>query len=67
MDKNSSCDLIGFPNAVCVIIIAGSIRGCQYDTWSAGQENIRSFLKKNQNALRPSEHPPLGGEKCQNV
>ena len=24
-------------------------------------------LKKNQNAPRPSEHPPVMGEKCQNV
>ena len=24
-------------------------------------------LKKNQNAPRPSEHPPVKGEKCQNV
>ena len=23
--------------------------------------------KKNQNAPRPSEHPPVSGEKCQNV
>ena len=27
----------------------------------------RLFLKKNQNAPRPSEHPPVMGEKCQNV
>ena len=26
-----------------------------------------SILKKNQNAPRPSEHPPVMGEKCQNV
>ena len=25
------------------------------------------FLKKNQNAPRPSEHPPVMGGKCQNV
>ena len=25
------------------------------------------FLKKNLNAPRPSEHPPVRGEKCQNV
>ena len=25
------------------------------------------FLKKNQTAPRPSEHPPVMGEKCQNV
>ena len=25
------------------------------------------FLKKNQNAPRPSENPPVMGEKCQNV
>ena len=25
------------------------------------------FLKKNQNAPRPSEHPPVKGKKCQNV
>ena len=25
------------------------------------------FLKKNLNALRPSEHPPVWGEKCRNV
>ena len=25
------------------------------------------FLKKNQNAPRPSEHPPIMGKKCQNV
>ena len=25
------------------------------------------FIKKNQNAPRPSEHPPVMGEKCQNV
>ena len=27
----------------------------------------RVILKKNQNAPRPSEHPPVGGKKCQNV
>ena len=27
----------------------------------------RVFLKKNLNAPRPSEHPPVWGEKCQNV
>ena len=27
----------------------------------------RIFLKKNQNAPRPSEHPPVMGKKCQNV
>ena len=26
-----------------------------------------AFLKKNLNAPRPSEHPPVRGEKCQNV
>ena len=25
------------------------------------------FLEKNQNAPRPSEHPPVRGKKCQNV
>ena len=25
------------------------------------------FLKKNLNAPRPSEHPPVRGKKCQNV
>ena len=25
------------------------------------------FFKKNQNAPRPSEHPPVRGKKCQNV
>ena len=25
------------------------------------------YLKKNQNAPRPSEHPPVRGKKCQNV
>ena len=28
---------------------------------------LRGCLKKNQNAPRPSEHPPVMGEKCQNV
>ena len=28
---------------------------------------FRLSLKKNQNAPRPSEHPPVRGEKCQNV
>ena len=26
-----------------------------------------NYLKKNQNAPRPSEHPPVRGKKCQNV
>ena len=25
------------------------------------------FKRKNQNAPRPSEHPPVRGKKCQNV
>ena len=30
--------------------------------------NIYTILsKKNQNAPRPSEHPPVRGKKCQNV
>ena len=28
---------------------------------------VIGFLKKNQNAPRPSEHPPVMGKKCQNV
>ena len=28
---------------------------------------LRYYFKKNHNALRPSEHPPVRGEKCQNV
>ena len=27
----------------------------------------RPVIKKNQNAPRPSEHPPVMGKKCQNV
>ena len=29
--------------------------------------SIKTFLKKNLNAPRPSEHPPVRGKKCQNV
>ena len=28
---------------------------------------MKWFLKKNQNASRPSEHPPVRGKICQNV
>ena len=28
---------------------------------------LHCFLNKNLNAPRPSEHPPVRGEKCQNV
>ena len=28
---------------------------------------LRLFLKKNLDASRPSEHPPVWGKKCQNV
>ena len=45
--------------------------------WSGWQKNgvaphsyifpVNHFLKKNQNAPRPSEHPPVRGKKCQNV
>ena len=28
---------------------------------------IIQYLKKNQSTSRPSEHPPVMGEKCQNV
>ena len=28
---------------------------------------MERILKKNQNAPRPSEHPPVRGKKCQNV
>ena len=31
------------------------------------QRGAWCFFKKNQNAPRPSEHPPVRGEKCQNV
>ena len=31
------------------------------------EDFVPLFLKKNQNAPRPSEHPPVMGEKCQNV
>ena len=27
---------------------------------------VTMYLKKNQNAPRPSEHPPVRGKKCQN-
>ena len=32
-----------------------------------GSKVFMSLLKKNQNAPRPSEHPPVREEKCQNV
>ena len=32
-----------------------------------GSMNPNLFLKKNQNAPRPSEHPPVRGKNCQNV
>ena len=28
---------------------------------------VTMYLKKNQNAPRPSKHPPVMGKKCQNV
>ena len=31
------------------------------------EDRLYKCLKKNQNAPRPSEHPPVMGEKCQNV
>ena len=49
----------------------GGIKGCKYKTssWHLNRfpdaDNIG--LKKNQTAPRPSEHPPVMGEKCQNV
>ena len=32
-----------------------------------GDRRTQYFLKKNLNAPRPSEHPPVRGKKCQNV
>ena len=40
------------------------------ETRRSGQSALQAgyvFLKKNQNAPRPSEHPPVMGKKCQNV
>ena len=45
---------------VFVILIRGRL--CGADT-----PKKDACLKKNQNAPRPSEHPPVRGEKCQNV
>ena len=33
----------------------------------SGGKNVKTCLKKNLNAPRPSEHPPVRGKKCQNV
>ena len=41
------------------------LRSCL--NFSREKELAIPFLKKNQNAPRPSEHPPVMGEKCQNV
>ena len=30
-------------------------------------KTLQTYLKKNLNAPRPSEHPPVWGKKCQNV
>ena len=35
--------------------------------FSREKDSAIPFLKKNQNAPRPSEHPPVRGGKCQNV
>ena len=44
------------------------IKDCEYSTSSWHWVNsIIYFLKKNLNAPRPSEHPPVRGGKCQNV
>ena len=37
-----------------------NISGSKLNLWN-------NSLKKNLNAPRPSEHPPVWGEKCQNV
>ena len=34
---------------------------------SSNYDLLYYFLKKNLNAPRPSEHPPVRGKKCQNV
>ena len=33
----------------------------------SGRNFMSKGLKKNLNAPRPSEHPPVWGKKCQNV
>ena len=45
----------------------GSVRIKIYKNKSLETLQIIYYLKKNQNAPRPSEHPPVRGKKCQNV
>ena len=50
----------GFSLAVITVLL---IDVCPEST----MRSACAFLKKNQNAPRPSEHPPVRGKKCQNV
>ena len=53
-------------------LVRYSISGLKYRTTVemdkvAERNSLQVCLKKNMNAPRPSEHPPVRGEKCQNV
>ena len=57
---------------VPVTVIAASLQVTMMDqlmcaSYSTSSAIIFIFLKRNQNAPRPSEHPPVMGKKCQNV
>ena len=57
------------PSAVrALILIARRIQPSNFCPLVHGKEvEFLCRLKKNQTAPRPSEHPPVMGEKCQNV
>ena len=48
-------------------VYAAPVQNVLTETLQTGHQSFPGFLKKNQNAPRPSEHPPVMGEKCQNV
>ena len=57
-----------WPNVVIVAPRAKSV--CSFVSLvqtNPGTTSVCSLLKKNLNAPRPSEHPPVRGKKCQNV
>ena len=58
---------------VCRLYSTNTFTRDIYKAWKGEIENelitavCVVFLKKNLNAPRPSEHPPVRGKKCQNV
>ena len=66
-DPNSCDDSRRHPAAYAILSIVSTPKIASLSWARTRPKQLHRILKKNLNAPRPSEHPPVRGGKCQNV